>query len=72
MAIQNKLLNGMVNSLHAQIQRGGQRVQTPPPLENHKAIGFLINAGLDPKENYKATMAAFNVGQPSTRQQNAI
>ena len=22
-----------------------------PPLENHKAIGFLINTGVDPMEN---------------------
>ena len=42
---------------HAWIQRGGgggggQGVQTRPPLENHKAIGFLINTGLDSMENH--------------------
>ena len=70
MAIQNKLLNGMVNSLHAWILRVGQGVQTP--LENHKAIEFLINTGLDPKENHKATMTAFNVGPPSAHQQKTF
>ena len=30
-------------------------------LENHKAIGFLINTGPDPMENHKATKPAFNV-----------
>ena len=41
-------------------------------LEKHKAIGFLINTGLGPMENRKATKAAFNVGPPSARQRNAI
>ena len=44
----------------------------PDHLENHKAIGFLINTGLDPMENHKATKTAFNVGPPSVRQQDAI
>ena len=51
---------------------GAQGVGTPPPLENHKAIGFLINTGLVPMENHKATKTAFNVWPPWTRQQNAI
>ena len=33
-------------------------VSTATPLENHKAIGFLRNAGPDPVENYKATNPA--------------
>ena len=27
---------------------GGQGFQTPPPLKNHKNIGFLSNTGPDP------------------------
>ena len=38
------------------------------PLENHKAIGllmnFLRNTGPDPLENHKATQPAFDVGIP--------
>ena len=36
--------------------------QPPPPLENHKAIGFFSNIGLVPLENHKATKPAFNLG----------
>ena len=43
----------------------------PPPLENHKAIGLVINTGLDPMENHKATKPAFNVG-PAKRHLNGI
>ena len=32
----------------------------------------LINAGLNPVENHKATKTAFNVGPSSVRQRNAI
>ena len=43
---------------------GGDRgVQSPPPpLKNHKNIGFLRNTGADPLKNHKATKPAFNVG----------
>ena len=34
----------------------------PHPLKNHKATGFLSNAGSDPMENHKATKPAFNDG----------
>ena len=50
---------------------GGQGVQTPPPLKNHKNIGFLSNlsnTGPDPLENHKAAKPAFNVGPSSARQ----
>ena len=33
----------------------------PPPLKNHKNIGFLCNTGLDPLKNHKATKPAFNI-----------
>ena len=52
---------------------GGDRgMGTPPPLKNHKNIGFLSNTGLDPLKNYKATKPVFNVGPSSARQRNAI
>ena len=56
---------------HMAGSRGGQRVRSPPPLKNHKNIGFLSNTGTDPLKNHKATKPAFNVGQSSARQQNA-
>ena len=34
----------------------------PPPLKNHKNIGFLSNTGLHPMKSHKATKLAFNVG----------
>ena len=40
---------------------GGQG-SGPPPLKNHKNIGFLSNTGPDPLKNHKATKPAFNVG----------
>ena len=39
----------------------------PPPLKNHKNIGFLSNSGPDPLKNYEATEPAFNVGPSSIR-----
>ena len=51
---------------------GGQVVQTPPPMKNHKNIGFLSKFGPDPMKNHQATKPAFNVGLSSARQQNAI
>ena len=41
---------------------GEQGVWTTPFLENHKAIGLIINTGLDPIENHKAVKPAFNFG----------
>ena len=40
--------------------RGGDRGFGPPPLKNHKNIGFLSNTGPDPPKNHKATKPAFN------------
>ena len=50
---------------------GGQGIRIPP-LENHKAIGFLNKSGPNPLENYKATKPAFKAGSASARQRNAI
>ena len=36
-------------------------------MENHKAIGFPINTGPDPKINHKATKPSFNVRPPSAQ-----
>ena len=61
------------NRYHARIQRGmwGARGSgPPPPLKNHKAIGFLIDTDPDPIENHKATKPVFNVGPPSARHLN--
>ena len=57
---------------HVRIQSGGQGVRTPPPLKNHKSIGFLSYAGPDPLKNHKAAKPAFSVGPSSTRKRNAI
>ena len=54
---------------HARIQRGGG---PDLPLKNHKNIGFLRNTGPDPLNHYKVTKPAFNVGQSSASQRNAI
>ena len=65
----------MPMSPHARIQRGwgGTGVQTiPPPLENHKDIGFLSNTVPDHLKNHKATKPAFNVGPLSARQRNGV
>ena len=43
-----------------------------PPLENHKAIGCLINTCPNPMENHKATKPAFKVVPLSARQRNVI
>ena len=56
-------------SLHVRIQRGGgQWSGPPPPLKNHKNIGFHINTGPDPLKKHKATKPAFNVGPTPSRQ----
>ena len=52
--------------------RDGGRGTDTHSLENHKAIGFISNTGLDPLTNNKATKPAFNVWSSSVRQQNAI
>ena len=52
--------------------RGGSRGSGPPPLINHKHIGFPSNTAPDPLKNHKATKPEFNVGPSSTGQQNAI
>ena len=40
--------------------------------EKYKNIGFLSNTGPDLLKNQRATKPAFNVGQTSSRQRNAI
>ena len=52
--------------------RGGQGGPDPPPLKNHKNIGFLCNTGPDTLKNHKANKPAFNVRPSSARQRNAI
>ena len=50
---------------------GGQGVRTPPPLKNHKNIGFSSSTGPDPFK-IAAAKPVFNVGPSSARQRNAI
>ena len=57
--------------LHWRVQRGEGGPDPPPPLKNHKNIGFRCNTGPDPLIDHKATKPAFNVGPSSARQQNA-
>ena len=56
---------------------GGSREGTggpdpPPPMKNHKNIGFFTNTGPVPLKTHKATKPAFDVGPSSARQRNAI
>ena len=49
-------------SVHAQGPDGGMGPDPPPPpLKNHKNIGFLSNTGPDPLNNHKATKPEFHV-----------
>ena len=65
-----KVLLALILGCHGRIQRGRTRVGTPPPppLKNHKKLGFQSNTGPDLLKNHKATKPAFNVGPLSTRQ----
>ena len=56
----------VIHLLFMRGSRRGDRGSGPPPLENHKVTG------LDTMEYHKATNIAYNVGQPSARQRNAI
>ena len=49
------LLASMAYSLYMWGSRGGPGPDHPPPLENHKNIGFHSNSGPDPLKNHKAT-----------------
>ena len=44
----------------------------PPPLKNHKNIGFLNNICSDTLKNHKASKPALNVGSSWACQQKAI
>ena len=49
-------------------ERGTGGSDSPPPLKNHKNIGYLSNTGQDPLKNHKASKPAFDFG-PSTAHQ---
>ena len=57
---------------------GGFRGETagvrtpPPPLKNHKNIGFLGNTSPDLLKNHKDTEPAFNVGPSSDSHFNGV
>ena len=50
-------------TVHTRIKRGAGGTDTPC-YGKHKAIGLLINTGLNPMENHKATKPAFYGGPP--------
>ena len=52
--------------------RGRTGGPKPPPLENHKVMGFLSNIGPGPFENHKAIKPAFNVGPSSDLWRKAL
>ena len=56
--------------------RGGQGVRTPPPLKNHKNIGFLSNIGPDPLKNQQSYQASIKrwaiIGPPTKRHLNGV
>ena len=60
-----------LSSYHGRIQRVGGRkgVQTPPPLKNHRNIGFLRNTGLDPLKSQRY-LASIQCLASTARQQN--
>ena len=47
-----KVLLALILGCHGRIQRG-DRVSGPPPLTNHKKLGFLSNTGPDLLTNHK-------------------
>ena len=49
----------------------GSLPRPPPPLKNHKNIGFLSNTGPE-LQKWQSYQARFNVGSSSARQWNAI
>ena len=44
----------------------------PPPLQNHKNIGFLSNTGPDPLNSHTAIKLAVGVVPSSKRHQNGV
>ena len=68
------LIGPQLKSLgHARIEgRGGAGGLDPPPMKNHKNIGFPRKTGPDPLKNYKATKPAFNVGPSFARSLNGV
>ena len=54
---------------------GGQGVRTPPPLKNHKNVGFLSNTGPDPlkSQSYQASIQCWaTIGSPAKRHLNGV
>ena len=69
----NEMRQGSNNKNSCADPEGAGYRGSGPPLKNKKKnIGFLSNAGPDPLKNHKATKPAFNIGQSSACQQNAI
>ena len=72
--IQNSKSFSFLNA-HMRLQSvggGGTEGLDPPPLKNHKNIGFLSNTGSDRLKNHEATKPVFNVGPSLAHQGNTI
>ena len=60
---------------YKRVQGGGQGSGPPPPLENHKNIGFLSNTGQDPEksQSYQARIQSWAIiGTPAKRHLNGV
>ena len=66
MVLGGKLIVSLHPCVDSESGRGSDPL-SPPPLKNHKAIGFLIKTCPDPLKNYKSTKPAFNIGPSSVR-----
>ena len=58
------MVTHVLDCIYKQLKQGwiqrGEGGPDPPPLKNHKNIGFLSNTGQDPLKNHKATEPVFN------------
>ena len=57
---------------HGRIQRGGHGVRNPPPLKNHKNIGFLSNTGPVPLKNQASIQCWSIISPPAKHHLNGI
>ena len=67
-ANKSKATSSLSLSLSMGGSRGGHGVRTPPPLKNHKNIGFLNNTAADPlkSQSYQASIQCWAViGTPA-------
>ena len=62
--------------MHGRIQRGDRRLGPPPPLKNHKNIGFLSKTGPDSPEKSQSFQASIQcwaiIGAQAKRNLNGV